>query len=108
MFPGHTGVSGIVLALPAAMVSFALPMFATRISHNIILLLNVLLGILALLFSTLGSEMAGPIIGTALAGIASALGQYLYLGVAASYDQRVVITFSLGNRKLQYTYLPLR
>lgn len=108
MFPGYTGISGIILAVPAAIVSFALPMLATRISYNIILLLNVLLGILALLFSTLGSGIAGPIIGTALAGISSALGQYLYLGVAASYDQRVVITFSLGTRKLQYTPLPLR
>jgi hypothetical protein len=103
MFPGFTGASGMILAVPAAIASFILPMLANRIPYNITLLLNVLLGILALLFSTVGSGLAGPIIGTALAGITSALGQYLYLGVAASYDQRVVITFSLGTSKSQHT-----
>jgi hypothetical protein len=104
MFPGITGINGIVLAVPAAVASLTLPMLGSRISYNITILINTVLGMLALLFCTLGTGIAGPLVGTAIAGITSALGQYLYLAVAASVDHRVVITFSIGTSKHQYNH----
>lgn len=99
MFPGITGINGIVLAIPAALASLTLPMVGSRIPYNITVIINTLLGMLALLCCTLGTDIVGPLVGTGIAGITSALGQYVYLAAAASFDQRVVITFSIGTSK---------
>jgi len=99
MFPGIAGIAGIAFAVPAAISSFALPLLASHIPYNITILINIFLSVLSLLICTLGSGLAGPLIGAGIGGVTSSLGQYLYLAVAASFDQRVVITFSIGTSK---------
>jgi hypothetical protein len=103
MFPGIAGIAGIAFAVPGAIASFALPMLASHVPYNITILINVALSILALLICTLGTGLAGPLVGAAIGGVTSSVGQYLYLAVAASFDQRVVITFSIGTSKPRHT-----
>jgi hypothetical protein len=104
MFPGIAGIAGIAFAVPGAIASFALPMLASHVPYNITILINVVLSILALLICTLGTGLAGPLVGAAIGGVTSSLGQYLYLSVAASFDQRVVITFSIGTSKARHRF----
>ncbi|KAF2429696.1 hypothetical protein EJ08DRAFT_697968 [Tothia fuscella] len=98
MFPGITGIFGIALAVPAATAAYSLPFFAYHIPYNIVVVINIVVAILSLVTCTLGTSIAGPVVGTVLAGLGAAIGQYLYLAVAAFYPQRSVITFSIGTR----------
>ncbi|TFY78259.1 hypothetical protein EWM64_g5751 [Hericium alpestre] len=89
-------VSGISYAIPAATASFVTPLFAHHIPYPVRMYLNLAASLLALLFCTLGSTVAGPVVGAALAGTVYAFGSNTYLATAAFYDQRTVITLSIG------------
>jgi hypothetical protein len=73
MFPGITGIYDIALDLPAAIASFSLPFFAYRLSHNMTAIVIAFLAVASPLVCTLGTSLTGPLLGTALAGVAAAV-----------------------------------
>ncbi|KAL1967378.1 hypothetical protein VTN77DRAFT_3163 [Rasamsonia byssochlamydoides] len=96
MFVGSTGISGVCLALPAAVTSFTVSFFVHYIPYSTRVLLNVILAMLSLAICTAGASIAGPVVGTVVAGFVYAFGSNTYLSAAAFYDQRTVIAFSIG------------
>lgn len=73
MFPGITGTFGMAFAVPAAIVSYSLPFFAYHISYNIVVIVNITIALLSLISCTLGTSLAGPVIGTIFAGTGAAV-----------------------------------
>jgi hypothetical protein len=96
MLVGLTGVSGVSYSVPAAASSFFAPLFVHHIPYPIRLTINTVLSVMSLLICTFGPSFAGPVAGNMLAGIAYGFGSNLYLAAAAFYDQRTVISFSIG------------
>ncbi len=99
MFVGITGVLGVCMSLAAAITSFITPLFIHHVPYDARVLVGILASILSFIIYTLGSSVAGPAICTVLAGFVYAFGTNLYLAVAAFYDQRTVIAFSIGSGK---------
>jgi uncharacterized membrane protein YczE len=73
MFPGIAGTYGIAFAVPAAIASYSLPFFAYHISYKTMVVLNTAVALLSLTTCTLGTSLAGPVVGTILAGTGAAV-----------------------------------
>ncbi|KAK9418507.1 putative Protein BTN [Seiridium unicorne] len=105
MFEGITGVYGICLSLTAAISAFAGPMVARYIPFDICTIGLTLASALAYVISTLpdplgmpvGTNKAGPVIGTMLAGFVYAFGTQNYLAVAAFFPSEAVVALSVGS-----------
>ena len=99
MFVGITGVFGVCMSVTAAFTSFATPLFIHHFSYNIRVLVGITASVLCFIICTLGTGVAGPAVGTILAGFVYAFGSNLYLAVAAFYNKKSVILFSVGSGK---------
>lgn len=97
MFDGITGLWGICMSVAAAITIFTTPLFINHVPYNARVLVSFDASVLSVMICVLGSGVAGPPIGTVLAGFVYAFGTSLYLTVAAFYDQRTVIAFSTGS-----------
>ena len=100
MFAGITGLLGIFMAVAAAATTFAVPLVIHHVSYNVRLLICFVASVLSYALCAAGQSVAGPAIGTILAGFVYAFGTSLYLSVAAFYDQRTVIAFSTGSGQI--------
>ncbi|KAI0538361.1 hypothetical protein GGR58DRAFT_526128 [Xylaria digitata] len=105
MFDGITGVYGICLSVTAAVSAFAGPVVARHVPYDICNAVLTLASALAYVISTLpqplanstGSNKAGPVIGTMLAGFVYAFGTQNYLAVAAFFPAEAVVALSMGS-----------
>jgi hypothetical protein len=97
MFSGITGLWGICMSVAAVITTFVTPLIVHHVPYNIRVMVGVSASLLAFAICVLGSNVAGPSVGTLFAGFVYAFGTNLYLSVAAFYDQRTVIAFSAGS-----------
>ncbi|MCJ1237601.1 battenin CLN3 protein [Varicellaria rhodocarpa] len=97
MFVGITGVFGVCMSVTAAFTSFATPLFIHHFSYNTRVLVGITASVLCFIICTLGTGVTGPAVGTVLAGFVYAFGSNLYLAVAAFYNKKSVIMFSVGS-----------
>lgn len=96
MFTGVTGAYGLCAFVTAAITSFATPLFAHLIPYTLKTVILVVAGVASFGICTLGSNVAGPVVGTMLGGATYAFGSNTYLAVAASFPQFTVVSFSSG------------
>ncbi|KAL9092401.1 MAG: hypothetical protein Q9159_000909 [Coniocarpon cinnabarinum] len=98
MFTDITGIYGVCLSVSAAVTSFVSPPLLHYLPLNVRMLIATSASVLSLVISTLGTAtIAGPAVGTILAGFVYAFGTTIYLAVAAFFDIRTVVSFSAGS-----------
>ena len=102
MFSGITGLMGICMSVAAAVTTFTAPLFIHHFSYDLRVLVCFVANVLSFVICIIGSSVAGPAMGTMLAGFVYAFGTSLYLSAAAFYDQRTVIAFSTGSGEIFY------
>ncbi|KAJ8118501.1 hypothetical protein OPT61_g532 [Boeremia exigua] len=96
MFQGVTGAYGLCAFVTAAFTSLVAPTFAHHIPYSYRTIILTITGLASFGICTVGSNQAGPVIGTMLGGATYAFGMNTYLAVAASFPQYTVVSFSSG------------
>ncbi|KAI0502803.1 hypothetical protein F5B22DRAFT_640627 [Xylaria bambusicola] len=103
-FSGLTGLYEVVASASAAIISFGGPFLIRYVSYDQCTILCTVASLLSYIICTLphplgdGKEnLAGPVIGTILAGFVYAFGTNVYLSVAAFFPAEAVLGLSVGS-----------
>ncbi|KAK6957564.1 hypothetical protein Daesc_000351 [Daldinia eschscholtzii] len=104
MFTGITGVYEICSSVTAAVFSFSGPFLNRYIPYNYATIICTVASALSYVICTLPSplgadkgNLAGPVIGTMLAGFVYAFGTNVYMAVAAFFPPEAVLALSVGS-----------
>ncbi|KAI1802050.1 hypothetical protein F4811DRAFT_425189 [Daldinia bambusicola] len=104
MFTGITGVYEICSSVTAAVFSFSGPFLNRYISYNYATIICTVASALSYVICTLPSpleaekgNLAGPVVGTMLAGFVYAFGTNVYMAIAAFFPPEAVLALSVGS-----------